>query len=192
MRLLRPTIERLLAALLVLVAGCATGPEWEPTTGGAQTDRQAGYSVTLPEGWFWMRRHEDAPMVATHDGPDLQAIRVFHREHAVAFPHVEQASSADMAPRELAELFVAEIRKEHGLGSLVVLENAPADFGGAPGFRLKVEWRDEGGVRYHGLVYGCATSQGFYVMYYHAPCLHYYAASEPVFEEVVRSFHFVS
>ena len=192
MKLDRPIMRLFAAGLMVAAAGCATGPEWEQTTGGAQVNRRAGYSVTLPAGWFWMRTDPDAPMIATRDGPDLQAIRVFHRPHAEAFPHIEQGSSAATPPRELAELLVAEIRKEHGLGSLAVPENAPAEIGGLPGFRLKLEWRDEGGVRYHGLAYGCATEAGFYVLYYHAPVLHYYAVSEPVFAEVVRSFQFVS
>ena len=189
-------IKRRLLFFATLVAamasGCATGPEWQRTTGGEEVHHEAGYSVTLPAGWFWMRKDASSPMIATHDGPDLQAIRVFHRDHGKAFPNIGQVSSPDMQPRELAELFVAEVRRERGLGSLEVLENAPAEFGGAAGFRIKVGWRDEGGVRYHGLVYGCATDDGFYVMYYHAPRLHYYAASEPLFESAVVSFQFVS
>ncbi len=192
MTFIKWSLSFLAGLLFVVASGCATGPEWQRTTGEEEVHDEAGYSVTLPAGWFWMRKDANSPMIATHDGPDLQAIRVFHRDHGKAFPNIGQASSPEMQPRELAELFVAEVRKEHGFGSLEVLENAPAEFGGAAGFRIKVEWRDEGGVRYHGLVYGCATEEGFYVMYYHAPRLHYYAASEPLFESAVDSFHFVS
>lgn len=182
----------LLIGLITMASGCVTAPTWSEATGGSFEDQDAGYAITLPMGWSWVKANDEAPLLATHDGPDLQAIRVFFRQHDEAFPAIEKQSSADMMPRELAELFVADLRAERGVGVIDIVENIPADVAGVPGFRVELAWRSESGLRYRAIGYGCATARGLYVMIYNAPVLHYYEKSAGHFEESVQSFRFLS
>jgi hypothetical protein len=180
--------------LLILfgMVGCAT-PKWEPTTvGGAYVDEQCGYSIALPDGWSWVKMSRDAPLIVTRDGPGLQAIRVHFREHRHAFPHIEERSSADMLPQELAELLVAEFKAEHGSGEVELLGDAPVRISDQPGFRIEFAWREANGLRYRGIVYGVATERGFYFVSYMAPVLNYFAQHEGQFEQAVQTFRLPS
>jgi hypothetical protein len=181
----------IIAGLMVLAYGCVTPPKWEDSTGNEYADAEGGYAVTLPSGWSWIKYNEKSPLLSTRDGPDLQAIRVFFRKHEKAFPAIDQDSSADMTPRELAELFVADLRKERGVGTIDIVDNIPADLGGSPGFRVELAWRSESGLRYRAVAYGCATARGLYVITYNAPVLHYYEKSIGPFETSVQTFRFL-
>ncbi len=176
--------------LVAIASGCVTPPKWEDSYGNEYVDPDGGYAITLPEGWAWIKYNAKAPLLSSHDGPDLQAIRVFYRAHDKAFPAIEERSSADMPPRELAELFVADLRKERSVGTIEIVDNVPADLGGVSGFRVELAWRSESGLRYRALVYGCATARGFYAAAYNAPLLHYYEKSVGPFEQSVRTFKF--
>ena len=177
-----------LVALTIGVIGCAT-PEWSTATvGSTYTDPDGGYTVQVPTGWQWVKFNAKTPLLATRDGPDLQAIRVYYRKNEDAFPNIDKESSPDMMPGDLAELFVADLREERGIGKIELLENAPADIGGRSGFRVELAWRNEGGLRYHGVVYGCATQRGLYVLVYNAPVLHYYEQHVADFEKSVSTF----
>lgn len=178
--------------LATLITGCATAPTWEQSVGSEYSDPEAGYAITLPSGWAWIKYNDKSPLLATHDGPDLQAIRVFYREHDKAFPAIDEKSSPDMMPREAAELFVADLRRERGVGTIDVVDNIPADIGGVSGFRLELAWRSEGGLRYRAIAYGCVTSRGLYVISYNAPVLHYYEKNVGPFESSVHTFRFLS
>lgn len=182
----------MIAGFIVVVSACVTPPKWEDSVGNEYTDGEAGYAITLPAGWAWIKYNDKAPLLSTHDGPDLQAIRVFYRKHDKAFPAIEQKSSADTMPRELAELFVADLRKERGAGTIDIIDNIPADMAGVPGFRVELAWRSESGLRYRAVAYGCATDRGLYVITYNAPALHYYEKSAGLFEQSVQTFRFLS
>lgn len=182
----------IIVGIIALVSACVTPPKWEEAAGNEYTDGEAGYAITLPSGWAWIKYNDKAPLLSSHDGPDLQAIRVYFRKPDKAFPAIEQKSSPDMMPRELAELFVADLRKERGVGTIDMMENTPAELGGVPGFRVELAWRSESGVRYHAIAYGCATERGLYVMTYNAPVLHYYEKSAGLFEQSVQTFRFLS
>lgn len=178
----------LIATLTAGVIGCAT-PEWSTATAdGIYTDPDGGYSVQMPVGWQWVKYNAKTPLLATRDGPDLQAIRIYFRKHKDAFPNIEKESSPDMMPGDLAELFVADLREDRGIGTIEVVENAPADVSGQSGFRVELAWRSESGLRYQGIVYGCATPRGLYVLAYNAPVLHYYGQHMADFEKSVQTF----
>jgi hypothetical protein len=100
-----------IVGIIALVSACVTPPKWEDSVGNEYTDGEAGYAITLPSGWAWIKYNDKAPLLSSHDGPDLQAIRVYFRTPDKAFPAIEEKSSPDMMPRELAELFVADLRK---------------------------------------------------------------------------------
>ena len=178
----------LLAVLAIGATGCAT-PQWSTATAGSTyTDPDGGYPVNVPEGWQWVKYNTKTPLLATRDGPDLQAMRVYFRRHKDAFPNIEKESGPDMMPGDLAELFVADLREERGIGTIDLVENAPADVSGLSGFRVELVWRNEGGLRYQAIVYGCATPRGLYVLAYNAPVLHYYERHVTDFEQSVQTF----
>lgn len=179
----------ILAALTAAAIGCATTPEWSTATDSSvYVDPDGGYSVQMPTGWQWVKFNAKAPLLATRDGPDLQAIRVYFRKHDDAFPNIEKESRSDMMPGDLAELFVADLREERGIGTIELVENAPADISGRSGFRVELSWRNEDGLRYQAIVYGCAIPRGLYVLAYNAPVLHYYEQHVAEFEESVSTF----
>lgn len=176
-------------AMVVASVGCATAPKWSTSSGdGIYVDRHGGYSVSVPAGWQWVKFRPAAPLLATRDGPDLQAIRVYYRRHREAFPKIDKVSSADMLPGELAELFVADLRESLGIAAIEVVESVPVELAGRSGFRLELSMRNKSGLRYRSIAYGCASPKGLYVLIYHAPVLHYYDQHVAEFEESVRSF----
>jgi hypothetical protein len=117
----------------------------------------------------------------------MQAIHYWRHDNEKAFPAIEKAASPDMLPEELPEAFVASMRAEFNREGLEVTESQPATLGGAPGFRLLLEYRAGGGLRYRMLVYGASTPHGYYALIYDAALLHYFDRDLGAFQEILET-----
>jgi hypothetical protein len=152
-------------------------------------DEEYSFSVKMPAGWVQreISEGETTHLVASRDGPGLQAIHFWRRDNEKAFPAIEKAASPDMLPEELSEAFVASMRAEFNREGMEVIESQPATLGGAPGFRLLLEYRAGGGLRYRMLVYAASTPQGYYALIYDAALLHYFDRDLGAFQEILET-----
>jgi hypothetical protein len=172
----------LLAASVALVlSGCAV---WTKLEGGVVS--HAGVSVTAPADWVQLTANRDLLMI-TRDGLGVQHISVAFLTGDKIFPKTKQAFSVDVAPQELAQRVVGELRQTPEMSGLEIKNVAPATVAGKPGFRALVEWRNERGAAFQRVVAGSAVDGGLLIVQYHALKRHFYERDLKTFESVLAS-----
>lgn len=181
------------ACLTLSLAGCAQmGPHsWKATNGSAYSPPGQGYSVMLPPGWVSASSNDYADTRLSRHGFDLESIGVRRASNDKAFPALKKGATPDESAEELADDLVAEMKKEAGLVSFVLVTNEPATIGGRKGVHLLVEYSNADGVHYRQEEYAVCTEAGFYELYYRAPVLHFYDLYHSAFATVLQSFQFV-
>lgn len=176
--------------LVVTLAACVPQPARVDTP--RTEDTAKSYTVDLPVGWIkqWSQTGE---LTVSRDGPALQTIAVSRSLLANAYPKIKKAASETALPAELAEMRIAELKATNEqLAALQVLENEPAIMGGKDGYRLKVAYKSQRGLRYERMIYGVVDQKASYVLEYAAPSLLYFERDLPVFQKVVDSFQLVA
>lgn len=175
----------LLLVSILLLAGCAG--QWVRVQGQEVTHKGEGYEAQLPADWVKIQLGDT--LVVTRDGPSLQKISLRSVPHVNAFEHLEKGANTEQLPSELAELYLADLRKEdqHQMPSLEILENGPATIAGHEGFRVRIEYRTADGVRYRLIGYGFTTAERFYSVSYNAPVLYYFDRDQDKLQQVVQS-----
>jgi hypothetical protein len=128
--------------------------------------------------------------VVTRDGPGLQKLMVRVRSNDKAFKALEKAADPSQLPSELADLYLAEMRKEDEdeIPSLEIVANEPARIAGHDAFRVHVRYRTGEGLRYDLIAYGFVTATHFYTIIYTAPTLHFFEQERRQLDAAVRSF----
>ena len=188
MRLLRTGVAALLLANLLL-GGCVS---WKATTGEPLVDEKAGYQVTMPLGWYQVPSvFLPSGKAFTRDGLTLQLIAIDQSPHKDAFPALEESSSADMLPEELAEKVIAELKLALSADTMQVLENRPTQLGGRTAVSMISEYRTDSGLRYRLQTVAATTDRGLYVLAYQAPTLRYFDLFRDDFNSALASFGFV-
>jgi len=178
---------RITSAIILsfLLTACNTWQRIDASSTLVETDQ---YSVVMPVGWVQLQVGEH--LLVTRDGPDLQKIQITVSEADKAFAAIEKSSSESLLPSELAELYIANLRKQHdnGLPSLEVVTNQPATVDGRSGFELMLRYKSDNGLWYQQRVTGFAVGDVFYSIVYRAPALHYYALDDRQYGEVLAAF----
>lgn len=192
-----------LLAFALLLAGCGPKPYWTMTDQKNRTVTSTSFEFGVSEGWVrtteprtWERLEIDGAqrtillesMTVTRDGTGLQAMTITRRYPDTAFPTIKKKSTASMLAPEVADLYVAELRKRTGLERLAVVSNKPAKIDGKAGFQLIMQYKNEDGLRIQIVSYGFADKTGFYTLTYRAPYLYYYERDQRVFNDVIGSF----
>jgi hypothetical protein len=173
----------------LLLAGCATAkpPAWVPAE-GTWVAANAGFEVDGPPGW--MRRNASHEVfTVTRDGTTLQRIVAGATAvgKPVGFGSSKRPWTAGMSPAELGELVADDLGSAKGLTDVQLLENAPAQLAGRPGFRVVATFADEG-LRHRGVIYGAAEGARLFWIFYVAPERHYFDLDLPTFERAVGTF----
>lgn len=178
-------LKALLIVIAASLAGCAG--QWTRVDDQAMTHKGDHYQVTLPAGWVKVEYGD--MLIVTRDGPDLQKITLRGVPLDKAFPALEKGAQKNQLPSELAELFVANMRKSDPdqIPSLEILSNEPANIAGHDGYRIHVGYRTADGVRYQLIGYGFATDSAFYSVAFNAPYLYYFDRDKDRIAEVVGS-----
>lgn len=172
--------------VFVFLAGCATS-SWQLVGNGNTQWKSAHCQVSsLPVGWA--RLSGDEALLLTKEGVLLQSISVRFAPHSKAFPVSKRHSSEAMLPSELAEYYVAELRKKNP--DLVINQKAlaPAFVDKGNGFRLEQELLTKDGLPMTSVVYGLADKSGVYLLEYNAPSLYYAGRDMNTFETLVTAF----
>jgi len=171
--------------LALVLSGCtATWVKVDDTDRHYQGEH---YSVTLPSGW--LRLESNDSLVLSRDGILLQVISIQFRQHKEAFEKIEKDSSSMMLPSELAELSIAELKatQEEGLPSLEILRNAPVELAGHTGFDIHLRYKTDAGLRMDVLLRGVVDENGFYIIKYSAPTLHYFERDRQTYKLLTES-----
>ena len=151
----------------------------------------SGYSIQYPAGWRWIKMPFGGETIASVDGPGIQMISVDFRKHKKAFRALNQDSTPEMAPQELAEKIIAEATQARSLQNVEVLSDEPTTLAGRPGFRVLFTYRtpvDAGSLRYREIVTGTNSPQGIFIVSYRAPVLHYFDRDVQTFEKSLATF----
>jgi hypothetical protein len=172
--------------ILALVAGCAA-TNWARIDDTNRSYKGEHYSVMLPTGW--MRLENDGNLLLSKDGVNLQRIAIEYRSHDKAFEKLKKTSSESMLPSELADLTLAELEatQKEPLPSLKVISNSPVEIAGHTGFLLHLTYKTDDGLRTEMLMQGFAVAEGYYLLVYLAPTLHYFERDRAAFESVCAS-----
>jgi len=176
--------------LMLLLSGCA---QQQPVR--VDTPRTEGpdknYSVDLPLGWM-KQQLTDKTMLASRDGPLLEAIYIGRRTAKEAFPRIKKGAADNMLASELAELEIAEVKSQDTFtAALTVLENEPALVSSRDAFRIKVSYKNTRGLEIDRVIYGFMDASSYYSIQYIAPKLYYFDRYYPDFEKSVASFQVV-
>jgi hypothetical protein len=170
--------------LTVVLAGCAA---WARVDKAETEGPDNAFTVNLPVGWV-KRTMPSNEIFVTRDGPGLEAIIITRRELDKAFPKTKQKAADGMLASELAELQVAEMKSQgEMMAAMDVLENTPADISGQPAYRIKVQFRNDRGLRFEKDVIGFVYKRYYYTLAFQAPVLHYADKYRGEFEQVAGS-----
>jgi hypothetical protein len=182
------TRAAVLAAVLLATSGCLPKAPFVPTpeSGVFEDPDDGAFTVALPSGW--MRANDDEAVFITREGPTLQHIVIMRDEIDEPLKGSKRKLSRDMETYEIAELIAGEISSSEGVTGVKILDNAPAQLGGVPGFRLLVAYKDADGLKMKSLYYGAVTEKSLWSVQYTAPARVYYDRDVATFQRVVASF----
>lgn len=180
---MRTSLLVFLLAVVPFFAGCQT---W--TRGGDHASAQ-GFKLSTPPAWIY-HPSMAGEFLATKDGVFLQRLTVTRVPLAIPLPHNKRTLSATFTPFEIAEAVIDDLKADHSLQQLVIVENTPALLGGRPAARLLLDYRLEDGSHLRNIRYLCIQADRLYIAGLMAPARHYFDAALPDFEATVRSFAF--
>lgn len=186
------TLSWLLLFIVPVIAGCAP-TTWVRVSKPEIVAPDQSFSIDLPVGWVLSTSQKDAIFV-TKDGAFIQYIEASRVDHENALKNIKKSTSAALLPTELADLVIANLSQQIQVGnaSLLVVSNEPASIAGHQGFRLHCQIKTTEGLRIERVSYGFVTQQGFFLLTYNAPTLHYFERDLPAFEQSVRSMRLLT
>lgn len=178
-----------LAAAIVLLPGCfqKTTP-WDPIRGRYDSGNWFGarFALDLPPDWMMLNFVENG-LVATRDGFNLQTVKVRKIKFGDDLPHTKKKIAEGMAPQELAEVLLDDLRSDGTANALKVLETKPLTISGQKGFRTTVAFKGSHGLRYKAVLCGVMTQGRAWQITYAAPARHYFDRDLPAFDAAVAS-----
>lgn len=174
-------------AVLLLILNLIACSSWTLIEKPELSGPQGLYSINAPLCWVHASVKTDA-IVISKDGPGLNLIEIKHYQRDKGLPLTKKKLADDLLVTEVAELFIAELKKRVGSTTFNHLSTEPADIDGKPGFKLSLEVVNTAGLKTNALVYGLVHDKNFYYLLYRAPQLYYFERDRQAFEDVVASF----
>jgi hypothetical protein len=172
--------------LVISVSGCAP---WS-LVGGPYVASSDRYEVELPQNWRKQNGRADS-LALTRDGMTLQRIVIGRHPVDKDVPHIKRKLTNLMLPQDAAEVVIDHLRSDAARVDVRVLENVPAQVGGAEGFKIVYAYHTRANLRQMGAWYGVLHNNSFYYLHYEAPARHYFERDRAVFEKVRESFKFL-
>jgi len=185
----RPLKRAAVAALLLLLAGCAPFV----LASGRQNLSEYGFEVTVPDGWYRAMRGEAAEaLVVTRDGLALQQILIWRAPVDKELKYTKRRFDEKLPPYELAEITLDNMRSDPAVNDFVVDENVPVTICGKPGYKLVYTWALKGGYRLKRVHYGFLDGKWMYQLVYQASARYYFDRDLATFDTVKDSFTLIS
>lgn len=177
-------IAILVAALAALLTGCASS--WRVVEGEYKV-KDLNFTVTLPQDW---KRAPDTGkiVVLSHDGLELQQIRLGRMEMGKELANTKKRITNDMLPQEVAETLIDDIMADFDLANKQVVENVPDKIDGMPGFRITYAFQTTSGLKKRSVSYGFVHGNWVYFLTYSASARWYFEKDYPTFESIKNSF----
>lgn len=178
------------AALLSACASISAAPPGPQTLGGV-------HGVTLGQTWSdvtaVMPTGQPSVRLLTMDGPMLNRLylvgglsRGQGLIKAVSKEKPVPTYRADMSPSELAE-FTADTVVALGYQRVQTAKLRPAKFGAVDGLRFDIKAQTDSGLEISGVAQLCEDKEKLFLVLYLAPTEHYFAASLPEVEALLKS-----
>lgn len=146
------------------------------------------FMIKLPNDWMHANLVHDR-IIVTRDGISIQYIEAMSMSPEDAFAKIDKKVEGNITPEGLAELTLAELRKEELIGaSLKVLENTPVKIGAHDAYRLHVEFKSQKGLRFERIIYGMLNGDYIMRLTYQAPTLYFFKRDLNAFENTVKTF----
>jgi hypothetical protein len=178
-----------LVAAAALTTGCfqKTTP-WDPIGGRYDSGNWFGarFALDLPSDWMMMNFVENG-LIATRDGFNIQMVRVRKMKYGEELPHTKKKVTKDMAPADVAEVLLDNLRSDVSANALKVLETRPATIAGQKGFRTTVAFKNGHGLRYKAVLCGVLAEGRAWQISYVAPARHYFDRDLPAFDAALAS-----
>jgi hypothetical protein len=126
-------------------------------------------------------------LIATRDGFNIQMVRVRKMKYGEELPHTKKKVTKDMAPADVAEVLLDNLRSDVSANALKVLETRPATIAGQKGFRTTVAFKNGHGLRYKAVLCGVLAEGRAWQISYVAPARHYFDRDLPAFDAALAS-----
>lgn len=181
------TINCILAGLLLFLTACTT--TWSYSDGPVSANGNR-YTVSLPQGWTYLPVNGGTALLATHDGPELQAIRVLEYDLAEELPYSKNRIKADISVMDLTDAVFQEIFKSPGVNGPTLESAGPSKLDDTNGFKIVYSFSNEEGLRYRGLGTGAIRNNRLFIVTYSAPIRHYFERYDDSVDNTVASFRF--
>lgn len=184
----------LLFAVLAAASPCrAAGRE-----AGWELQEERGFVFSRPKDWdtadlkyTWTDKSDDNKTIITKEGVYLQFIEIRYRAYEGDDQFTKKKLSAQLPPRELADIILDEWTTQGDFSGVTVLENRPVTIGGIPAFRAVLSYREKCGLLHKTVYCGFIKDDKYFSFWYAAPAQHYFDKYLPVFDKVLSSFKLV-
>lgn len=180
------TTTALLAAMLLVAAGCVSLP-WVPV-GGEYTSFAHHYTIALPQGWMRWAQDERDDLIVTRDGALLQLILIERLHVGEPLKHTKKKLAKGIMPQDAAEVILDNFSSNKDISGVEVKDNRPITISGKPGFRAVLTYKTKDDLRLRVVYCGVIEGEWFYGIRYSAPQRHYFDKDLKTFEAVLRSF----
>lgn len=171
-------------AMVTVLAGCAV---WTRVETATQEGPGNKYTVQAPLGWVRFNAASDGILIS-RDGVAIQHILIVQQTDDAYFKKTKAKLPKNVAPSDLAQLILAELRSEKELANLQVKESVPLTVAGQPGFKVHIQYRNERGALFDRVILGTSKANSVTIMTYHGLNTHYFARDLDTFYGVARSF----
>ena len=127
-------------------------------------------------------------ILLTRDGFSLQRVEVNHSPYSAAFKETGVSADNNTPVTDMMDYYIAEFLKRNGSLSIDIVAKEPAMLSDQLGFKIIMSMKNDKGLRYRIVSYGCFNASGIYEMVFWAPELHYAERDFPEFQKMVESF----
>lgn len=155
--------------------------------GGPFHIENEGIHVNLPEGWR-KAQEMDEGFVMTRDGLGIQKILIVKKSLEDLNQDSQKKLSSTMLPHEVAEWIADGIMRDSSLMNQRIFQKTIATVDENNGFKLRYQYRREGGPYYEGVHYGYLNGEHLYLLTYEAPSRHYFQEDLETFEMIKESY----
>jgi hypothetical protein len=173
---------------VVLCAGCAMTP-WVKAPETEYRSTGLALRVMLPKDW--MRYNGGGRIILTKDGVTLNRIIVEKLRFSDKFEYTKRKFTEDMAPLDLAEVELDNLKSNSTISQLTILDNKPASIADHQAYRLEYTYETANGLKMHGQTCGFIDHDVVYHLVFEATEQYYYPKTVHDFEQLVQSLHVI-
>ncbi|HVN47858.1 MAG TPA: hypothetical protein VMU30_03440 [Bacteroidota bacterium] len=132
------------------------------------------FTFTAPPNWYkYKHESKDSTVVMTVDGLELQYIRVAARSTKSNLSNTKRKITKGMVPQELADVFIDDLKSDHEMMNLEILDNQPATIREHEGFQFEYRFITPKGLKKKGVMCGYLENE--------QACIVQYVAAEQVY-----------